>query len=524
MLLSNSTKALTAVIVLSVVFFFSFLGGTSVFQVAEARNAECAREMLERNDWIVPTFNGELRTDKPVLEYYGMMLAYKVGGTNEGSARFFSALCGVLLVLATFLIVKRHINLKAAWWSALALLSSLHAIVQFRLATPDPYLILFHTLSIYFFFEGWHSRRWKWYAGMYISLGLAILAKGPVGLALPALSALIFLLLTKSFNWKNIVALKPWWGLLIILLVSSPWYIAVHIKTGGAWTHEFFFDHNLDRFSKGIGRHNGPFILSIAFILAGMLPLSIWFVSAFKNAWGNRKENKLIVLALVSLTVVAVFYAVSKTKLINYTAPSYPFFAIILGTYFSKVIRKEVKRTSIKPELIVFTVFAIAIPVGGYFFTKNTDPLHSITWVAWLFVVVPIGAVAALWFNKKSVEKSLYAVVATFMLTSFIFFAVPFQAMDNQSPVVKFKADIESFDNIVAYKTFDNAFAFYAKDRIPVFKELDELEDYLKDHEDVLIISRDRDLSYMDSIPNITCLQKGHDLFSSRSSGIYTVE
>ncbi len=114
MLLSVSTKALILVIVLSVVIFFSFLGGTSVFQVAEARNAECAREMLERNDWIVPTFNGELRTDKPVLEYYGMMVAYKVGGTNEASARFPSALCGVLLVLATFLIVKRHINLKAA--------------------------------------------------------------------------------------------------------------------------------------------------------------------------------------------------------------------------------------------------------------------------------------------------------------------------------------------------------------------------------------------------------------------------
>ncbi len=524
MLLSVSTKALILVIVLSVVLFFSFLGGTSVFQVAEARNAECAREMLERNDWIVPTFNGELRTDKPVLEYYGMMVAYKVGGTNEASARFPSALCGVLLVLATFLIVKRHINLKAAWWSALALLSSLHAIVQFRLATPDPYLILFHALSIYFFFEGWHSGRWKWYAGMYISMGLAILAKGPVGLVLPVLSIFIFLLITRTFTWKTIVSLKAWWGLLLVAFVSLPWYIAVSIKTNGVWTHEFFFHHNLHRFSGGIGNHDGPFILSIVFILTGMLPLSIWFIRAFKNAWVSRKENKLIVLALVSLTVVAVFYALSKTKLINYTTPSYPFFAIILGTYFSKVISKKVKKTNIKPELIVFTVFGIAVPLGVFFFTKNTAPLYSITWVAWLFVVVPIGAVIALWFNTRSIEKSLSAVAATFMFTSFIFFAVPFQVMDNQSPVVKFKAEIESFDNIVAYKTFDNAFAFYAKDRISVFKEPDELEDYLKDHEDVLIISRDKDLSYMDSIPNLTCLQKGHDLFSSRSSGIYTVE
>ena len=71
------------VLLLSVLLFFSFLGGTSVFQVAEARNAECAREMMEHKEWVVPTFNGELRTDKPALEYYGMMAGFWILGVNE---------------------------------------------------------------------------------------------------------------------------------------------------------------------------------------------------------------------------------------------------------------------------------------------------------------------------------------------------------------------------------------------------------------------------------------------------------
>lgn len=520
-LTSNTTKTSFLVGILSIILLFSFLGNTSVFQVAEARNAECAREMLERNDLIVPTFNGELRTDKPVLEYYGMMTAYKIAGINEASARFFSALCGLLVVLATFWIVKRHISLKAAWWSAVALLSSLHVIVQFRLATPDPYLIVFHTLSIYFFYEGWNSGRWKWYAAMYLSLGLGILAKGPVGLVLPAFSAFLFLLITRTFNWKTIAALKPWWGILIMLLVSVPWYVAVHVKTNGAWTNGFFIEHNLNRFSNGIGGHNGPFFITLIFILFGMIPLSVWFIRAFANAWINRKENKLILLALVSFTVVAVFYALSKTKLINYTSPAYPFFAILLGAYFSKLVKREVKNTNIKPELYILAVLGVALPIGIYFFTKNTDPLYSITWVAWLFVVVPAGTIIALLLYKRSIEKSLLTVAATFMLTTFIFFAIPFHLLSNQSPIEKFKSEIQSYDHIVEYKNYNHAFAFYAHDRITSFENQEELQAYLNSHENVLVLSRSRNLSYMDSIPNLTCIAKGHDLFSRQYSGIY---
>ncbi|HYQ57860.1 MAG TPA: glycosyltransferase family 39 protein [Draconibacterium sp.] len=521
--LLNSKVARTSILVglLSVILLFSFLGNTSVFQVAEARNAECAREMLEGRDLIVPTFNGELRTDKPVLEYYGMMAAYKIGGINEASARFFSALCGLLVVLATFWIVKRHISLKAAWWSAVALLSSLHVIVQFRLATPDPYLILFHTLSIYFFYEGWKSGRWKWYAAMYISLGLGILAKGPVGLVLPAFSVFVFLLLTRNFNWRTLAVLKPWWGILIILLVSLPWYGAVHVKTDGAWTNGFFIEHNINRFSDGMGSHNGPFFITFIFILFGMIPLSVWFIRAFANAWISRKENKLILLALVSFVVVVVFYALSKTKLINYTSPAYPFFAILLGTYFSKLTRKGVKRTNIKPELYVLAVLGIAIPTGVYFYTKNTDPLYSITWVAWLFVVVPVGIIAALLMYKKSIEKGLLTVAATFMLTIFMFFAIPLHVLNHQSPVETFKAEVQSHINIIEYKNYNNAFAFYAHNRIPTFENQEELQDYLNNHDNVLVLSRSRDLSYMDSIPNLTCIAKGHDLFSGQYSGIY---
>ncbi|WP_372776144.1 ArnT family glycosyltransferase [Mangrovibacterium sp.] len=514
-------KYFLLVLLLSLLLFFSFLGGTSVFQVAEARNAECAREMMAEDNWIVPQFNGELRTDKPALEYYGMMTAYLLGGVNETSARFFSAVCGLLLVLATFWIVRRHLSLKAAWWSALVLLSSLHVIIQFRLATPDPYLISFHVLSLYLFYEGWYTRKWRWFAGMYVALGMAVFAKGPVGLLLPGLTMLLFLVFAKTFNWKMIVSMKPWWGILLILAVCLPWYLAVDKETGGEWTQGFFFEHNLNRFNDGLKGHGGPFVLSFLFIIAGMFPFSIFMVRAFKSAWKSRKEEHLLLFSGISVLTVAVFYAFSQTKLINYTAPAYPFFAIITGAYLAKLVDGKFPEVTLKPELCIFALIAIAFPVGAYFYTKNTEPLGAITWISVFFLVLPVGAVLAIRFIKRSLEKGLLTVAVTFMITIFIFFAGPFQIIDEQSPVQKYKEVVQSHENVVAYKDFDHAFAFYAPNVIPVIQTEDELASYLEKHGDVLVLSRDRSLNYMDSIPYLSCVGVDHDLFSRRSSGFY---
>jgi 4-amino-4-deoxy-L-arabinose transferase-like glycosyltransferase len=67
------------------------LGVPRLWDEDEPRNASCAREMMERGDWITPTFNGQLRTDKPILLYWLMRGSYTVFGPTEFAARFWSA-------------------------------------------------------------------------------------------------------------------------------------------------------------------------------------------------------------------------------------------------------------------------------------------------------------------------------------------------------------------------------------------------------------------------------------------------
>ncbi len=90
------------VLAAAAIVFFTNLGAPQLWDEDEPRNAACAREMLERGDWVVPTFNYELRTQKPVLLYWCMLASYSVFGVNEFAARLPSALFAIGTSLLTY--------------------------------------------------------------------------------------------------------------------------------------------------------------------------------------------------------------------------------------------------------------------------------------------------------------------------------------------------------------------------------------------------------------------------------------
>src|SRR5262245_36676038 len=86
---------LLLVAVVGVLAIFFGLGDAKLWDRDEPRNARCAKEMMDRGDWVVPTFNGQLRTHKPALTYWIMIASYRTFGVNEFAARFGSASLGI---------------------------------------------------------------------------------------------------------------------------------------------------------------------------------------------------------------------------------------------------------------------------------------------------------------------------------------------------------------------------------------------------------------------------------------------
>src|SRR4051812_24752279 len=87
--------------------FLGNLRGPGLWDVDEGRNATAAYEMLEAGEWVIPTFNTQLRSHKPVLLYWLQMASYQVFGVNEFAARLPSALAALLTILAAYELGRR---------------------------------------------------------------------------------------------------------------------------------------------------------------------------------------------------------------------------------------------------------------------------------------------------------------------------------------------------------------------------------------------------------------------------------
>jgi 4-amino-4-deoxy-L-arabinose transferase-like glycosyltransferase len=459
---------------------FVRLGSAPIYILDEAKNAQCAREMLDRNDWVVPSFNGSLRTDKPALHYWFMRIAYTLGGVGAAQARFFSALLGLLLMVVTYVKVKNWVEKGVAFFSAAALVLSPHLLFEFRLSVPDPYLIFFTTLGLFFGYEYIEkSKRLSLFFAA-TSLGVAMLAKGPVALALPGLVFLIFVLVKKKWSvFKDPFIII---AVFIALAITFPWYYAVHHATDGAFTKGFFLDHNLNRFSAEKEGHGGPFIITPLIVLVGMLPSSLLAIGALGKKSGLWKEP-LFLFSFLVVSVYVVFFSISSTKLPNYPMPCYPFVAILAGYYLYDVYSglKTVRVST----WVTWLVLAFAIPIGGYVALKNEAAVSSFAWVSLLLFILPAGILIA-FFQRKQVVKSFFITAISWFLFAGIILWVGYPIIYKENPVTKLIPEMKGKSMLFAYKAYNPAFNFNLPENgylIPVAENVGSLKAMIDERE-----------------------------------------
>lgn len=436
---------------------FIRLGAAPIYILDEAKNAQCAREMYLAGNWVVPTFNGELRTDKPALHYWFMMISYSAFGVGEWQARLFSALAGWSTIFTCFWFVKRYVHATAAFFAALALVLSTHFLFEFRLAVPDPYLIVFTALGLFAGFAYLQERSFKWLSVAAVSLALATLAKGPVALGLPGISLLLFIFLKRQWwvftDWRLLVAA------LLYGAVAIPWYLAVHQATGGAFTQGFFLEHNLNRFSSEMEGHGGPFILTLLIVLVGLLPFSVYVYASIRRLWQPKLPAMVLLAGIVALVYI-VFFSVSSTKLPNYPMPCYPFAAVVLGFYVSEML--ILRRPLPVYGWWILLVLGAAIPVAGYFGLKAESVLESKKWFAAGLGVLPVCLLAAKRFWRSNQLKAIGIMAIGYSIFNVYFVAVAYPIVYNENPV-KSSLDVIGQDTaaiVVSYKEFNAAYNF----------------------------------------------------------------
>jgi 4-amino-4-deoxy-L-arabinose transferase-like glycosyltransferase len=507
-----------AIFILSFVVLSVNNGGLMIYALDEAKNAGAAREMLEQESWIVPTFNYELRTDKPPLHYYFMMATYKVFGVSPWSARLFSSIMGALSILISFLFASRFAGKQVGVFSAFILLASLHWNIQHHMAVPDPYLIFFFSASLFSFFTFYKTGQKAYLWLFYLAIGLATLSKGPVAIALPGLIILLFLIADRSLTFKTLQSFRIPQGAFMVLLVAVPWYWAVHEATDGTWTEEFFFKHNVNRFSEPMEGHGGFFLITPLMVLVGMLPFSVFIVQAIRMAHTQWKRPEVKFLSITVLSIVG-FFSISGTKLPNYTVPAYPFLAILLGYYIDYACQSA--RLSKVPAWVLF-IITLCLPPAAYLALSGDPHLKSTAQVAFWLLPLPIGSLFALIYQqKKNVRASVSSIILAWVITGISFFSFAYPVLDRENPVAKILPKLDQNIDFFHYKRFNAAFSFYLAKPIPQLVTTEEVASRMAEGKAFYLISRRRYDEELDDFVELKKIAEEKDVYEIPYTTLY---
>jgi 4-amino-4-deoxy-L-arabinose transferase-like glycosyltransferase len=304
----------------------------------EGRYAEIPREMLQRGEWIVPYLQGEPYLDKPPLLYWMVMLSYRAFGVHDWAARLGPAFAVHACVLLTYLLGRRSVGERAAFWGALALSLAPGFISVGRLLVMDGLLTLFAMLSLLATFEAIRGERlhWRWWLVAASACGLGVLTKGPVALLLlaPPVAAHRWLAgRSCHISWRAALVF-----LAVVLAVCLPWYVGVCQRLPGFASY-FFWKHNFLRFVLAFD-HQEPIWFYVPILLVGLLPASLLglsfarFLLSGDPATAERRSTQLGFMLLAGGWCV-LFFSLSGSKLPTYILPAFPPFALALGCYIS---------------------------------------------------------------------------------------------------------------------------------------------------------------------------------------------
>tara|TARA_Y100001968_G_scaffold251771_1_gene237012 strand:+ start:2089 stop:3915 length:1827 start_codon:yes stop_codon:yes gene_type:complete len=370
----SRTRGLLFLLFVGMVLFLWQLGSTGLFDETPPLFAASARSMHLSGDWLTPRVNGLDRFDKPPLIYWLMGLLYAIPGQEAWdplgtwAARFpsaFSSLLMMLLIGETLMISPQNgdpFPRRTAVIASFAYALSPLVLIWSRVAVSDA--LLCSTLGISFLcqwrrYSNLNNQPW-WSA--WIVLSLAVLTKGPVAIVLMGMVLLLFGVLQADFEGL-ISRLKPIKGLIITILISSPWYLAELWIEGKPFWDSFFGYHNFQRLTSVVNNHYQPWWFFGLILIISSLPFTPYLIIGIHHEFLNVINRRRIVKPAETLSIfvfcwlisVLILFTFAATKLPSYWLPATPAAAILIAIYSTKIERKKDFYHSI-PFLLTFII------------------------------------------------------------------------------------------------------------------------------------------------------------------------
>jgi 4-amino-4-deoxy-L-arabinose transferase-like glycosyltransferase len=383
----------------------------------EGRYSEIPREMVASGDWLTPRLNGIKYFEKPALQYWATATAFTAFGEHHWTARLWPALTGFLGVLATAFATTRLFGARAGLIAGAVLAGSVLWNVIGHVNTLDMGVSFFLAAAVFALClaqrdEATPTESRRWQDGAWVLLALAVLSKGLIGLVLPAATVVAYAVWQR--DWGFILRIRPFRGLLILLVITAPWFIAVSLANP-EFAHFFFIHEHFERFlTKAHGRYQ-PMWYFIPILLIGMLPwlgtLLQGLVAGFRSDAGLRFQPRRFLLLWAVL--VFAFFSMSSSKLASYILPIFPALAALIGLHLAGHAAARRIEWHALPAIVAGAVCLFLVPQVTRFASEKVPASLYENYQPWLYAgsaALLLGGIVGFWLGRQG--RSVAAVFA----------------------------------------------------------------------------------------------------------------
>jgi 4-amino-4-deoxy-L-arabinose transferase-like glycosyltransferase len=500
----KETFLILILIGICLILFFFRLGDGPLGDIDEAMHASTSKDMVLSGDWVTPQYNGQNFYDKPPFYNWLAAISFLFFGFTEFAARLPAALSGLGCVMITYWLGRRMFGPVAAFLSALVLATSAEYLVLSRVVVHDISLVFFDTLALTLFYVGYTDERHRKPAFLsgYAALGFAVLAKGPVGLAIPVMIIGLFLLCKKQLRF--ISEMQIGWGLLIFIAVASPWYILVGLRNPD-YTEYFFLKQNIGSFLSQQSRHPKPFYYYIPVLMGGLFPWSLFLPLAVFRALRDRgaSHGDGVIFALIWFGVVFIFFSMASSKLGTYILPLFPAASLLVGVLWydllygsNRALRKGVFYSYLPFAAIVplVLIYVLLFPPSSL----TTDALLNLSLVYFLGIWVAGCALFSFGLVTKRKYKAFIGSVAgmaTSLFLLLLIFIVPILGPNVSSKELALKLDklMKPGESIKFYLKARASFLFYTDRKAELLQNPQQLKEYMNSGQRVYCVFKHDD-------------------------------
>jgi 4-amino-4-deoxy-L-arabinose transferase-like glycosyltransferase len=444
---AGSNRRAAAVLVL--ISLIAFLPG--IFQIPpvdrdEAYFAQATKQMIETGDYVDIRYQDDVRYRKPVGIYWlqasVVNAASALGVPNAHTSiwlyRLPSLIGAIGAVLATYWCALAFVSRRGAVLAALMMMSSSILGVEARLAKTDAVLLFTVVAAMAVLARVYLAPRrgdaqpsLGQLAIFWTALAVGILIKGPMILMVIGLAAATLAALDRSARW--LLALRPLPGLLWLLVLVLPWFIAIYARVGTQFLIGSVGEDMLAKVASPQETHGAPPGLYLILFFVTFFPASILAGLAVPAVWAVRREAAARFLLAWVVPSWIVFEAVI-TKLPHYVLPLYPAIAILAaGAVESKVLSQ-------RPWLVRGVMWWFLVPVIVSIIAVVTAVViqRDLALFAWPFFAAAIVCGLFAWqlYDQEGAERAFTRAVEGAVLMAIGIYAIVVPSLEPAFPSV----------------------------------------------------------------------------------------